>query len=470
MTAPALRRVRATRPPWDVVVLLSVFLVMRFAIPGRYVIGPLGGAGSPAQLVGLAIGLWWVSDWLNQAWPRSTVGQPLKRYAFALLGAVWVSYLIAAIRPTSPDEQLAADRSVLNTIAWIGLMMAAMDGIPTRARLDTLLRRVVLLGGLEAAFGFLQLVTGQTFTQYLQVPGTIDSGPPEEMLSRGSFIRPAGTATHPIEFGITLAMLLPVALHYAINDSGRRTILRRWWPVGMMALALALTISRSAIICTAISLIVLLASWPARARRRVYLAVPGLVVAMAFALPGFLSTITAMFTGISNDPSALSRADSYTLAWAFISRNPVFGRGTGTFLPRYRILDNQYLGSLIETGFVGLACILALILAGAVTAWRLGRPRVRMTSVGAVSDDPASAAPSKLGPALGAGILGAGASLAFFDAWAFALIPSMIFLLLGCVGALRRLTLEGDRPTMPEAPSELSAEPGALPAHPQAAG
>jgi hypothetical protein len=458
MAAPARRRIKVVHLPRDVVLLLTAFLVMRFAIPARYVIGPLGGAGSPAQLVGLGIGLWWVSDWLSQAFPRSTVRQPLKRYAFAFLGAVWVSYLVAAMRPTSPDEQLAGDRSVLNLIAWIGLMMATMDGVPTRGRLDTLLRRVVALVGLEAVFGFLQLVTGQTFTEYLHIPGTIDSGSPVEMLSRGSFMRPAGTATHPIEFGITLAMVLPVALHYAVNDSGHRPALRRWWPVGMIAIALALSISRSAIICTMVGLTVLLASWPAGWRRRVYLSVPGLVVAMAFVLPGFLSTVTGMFTGISNDPSALSRTDSYALAWSFITRSPVLGRGTGTFLPRYRILDNQYLGSLIETGFVGLACMLLLILAGAVTAWRVGQIPVQVASVEAASDRP-----SKLGPALGAGILGSGVSLAFFDAWSFALIPSMLFLLLGCVGALRRLSLEGDWATMPRAlpntPSERKIVP-----------
>jgi O-antigen ligase len=462
MTVPALRRVRAARPPRDVVAVLTLFAVMRIVLPSRYVIGPLGGAGSPAQLLGLGIGLWWVSDWLNQPWTRSGVVQPLRRFGFAFLAAVWVSYLVAAMRPISPDEQLAADRSVLNMVVWIGLMMAAMDRISTRDRLDTLLRRVMVLGGLEAAFGIVQLLTGQTFVQYFHLPGLVDSGMEEEMLTRGSFIRSAGTATHPIEFGITLAMLLPVVLHYAMNDAGRRTVLARWWPVGTMAIALALSISRSAIICTGIGLLVLLASWPPRMRRRVYLAVPALVIGMVFSLPGFFSTIVGMFSGISNDPSALSRTDSYALAWAFITRNPVFGRGTGTFLPRYRILDNQYLLSLIETGFVGLACMLALVLAGTVAAWRLRRtPPVPPVAVAgdrpAVGEEPAG--PSKLGPALGAGILGAGVSLAFFDAWSFALIPSMLFLMLGCVGALRRLTLEGDLPPASGAAPEPSAVP-----------
>lgn len=435
----------STRIPWDVATLLTLFAVLRFVLPNRFVIGPLGGAGSPAQLLGLAIGLWWLSDWLGQPWPRSRVAQPLRRQALILLAAVWASYLVAALRSLSPDEQLAADRSVLNMVVWIGLMLAAMDGITSRERLNTLLRRLVLLGGLEAAFGILQMLAGRTFVDYLHLPGLLDSGVDETLLIRGGFVRPAGTAVHPIEFGVVLAMMLPLALHYAVGGSRRRSAAARWWPVCLMAVALALSVSRSAIICTVVALFVLLGAWPQRYRRLVYLAVPVLLGGMALVRPGFFSTITGMFTGISDDPSTQSRTDSYAVAWAFIARNPVFGRGTGTFLPRYWILDNQYLLFLIETGVLGLVSLILLLVMGSVTAGRL-----RWSPVAAASGTPGGAGNEAgdsmpLGPALGAGIAGAGVSLAFFDAWSFPMVPSMLFLLLGCVGALRRLTLEGDR-------------------------
>ena len=78
-----------------------------------------------------------------------------------------------------------------------------------------------------------------------------------------------------------------------------------------------------------------------------------------------------LFTGISQDDSALSRTDSYDLAAQFIERSPVFGRGLSTFLPSYRILDNQYLGLLIETGVVGTAAFLALLTTALVVAYRM---------------------------------------------------------------------------------------------------
>src|SRR5260370_1903118 len=141
----------------DVVSTLSLFAVLRIVLPSRYVIGPLGGAGEPAQLLGLGIALWWLADWFGQPQPRSRIEQPLKRFALAFLVAVLASYLVAAIRPISPTEQLAADRSALNVIAWGGLMLAAMDGITSRARLDTLLRRVTLLARREGTLATLQL-------------------------------------------------------------------------------------------------------------------------------------------------------------------------------------------------------------------------------------------------------------------------------------------------------------------------
>jgi O-antigen ligase len=244
-------------------------------------------------------------------------------------------------------------------------------------------------------------------------------------------------------------MLLPIALHFAVADAGRRSALARWLPAGLIALALSLSISRSAIICTAIALPVLLTAWPRHLRRRVYLAAPALIACLTVAMPGFYGTVLGLFTGIGNDSSAQSRTGSYGLAWSFVARAPVFGRGVGTFLPPYRILDNQYLGSLIELGFVGLACLLLLFGVGVHTSWQLRKlpgagERMPVGGVAGAAGGGARADSSMLSSALAAATLGGVVSFAFFDAWGFPMIPSILFLLLGCAGALRRLVLEGD--------------------------
>ena len=403
----------------DIVFFLIIYAVLRIVLPAQYVIGPLGGAGQPAQLFGLCIALWWLADWLGQPWSRLRVEQPLKRFAIAFLIAVLISYLVAALRPLSSAEQLAADRSVLNFIAWIGVLLAAMDGITSRARLDTLLRRVALLGGVEGALGVVQLLAKQSFLQYFGLlPGLSNTGVDALLLTRGSFLRPVGTAISPIEYGVFLTMVLPVALHYAVSDVGRRSFVARWSPVLAIGCALSLSLSRSAIVSTVVALALLLPAWPSRLRRRVYLAAVAFIAVAAFGLHGFFGTILNLFGTIGG-----TRAPSP--GWT-ACRWPGHSLTVRRVRPRYRhllpeywILDDQYLGSLIEIGVVGLACMLLLFLNGVVTAWRIPRPL-------AVPDSRARAE-FRLGPVLAAAVAAGTVSFAFFDAFSFPMAPSMVF-------------------------------------------
>ena len=109
-----------------------------------------------------------------------------------------------------------------------------------------------------------------------------------------------------------------------------------------------------------------------------------------------------------------------------MSASPVVGRGFSTFLPEYRILDNQYLGLAIETGLLGLTAFLALLAASLRAAhW------ARRT------------APDLLGAQLGAGLLGSvaagSATLALFDGLSFSMSAGMLFLVIGLAGACHRL-------------------------------
>jgi O-antigen ligase len=149
-----------------------------------------------------------------------------------------------------------------------------------------------------------------------------------------------------------------------------------------------------------------------------------------------LGTITKLFTGISQDDSAASRTNSYPLAFEFIARTPVFGRGFQTFLPSYRILDNQYLGLLIETGFVGVAALLGFFLTVILVAFMARRrfPDVRSRSCAA---------------ALGASVAAPAACLAFVDGFAFPMMAGLTFLCAALVGAVHAQSLRADTPSRP---------------------
>jgi O-antigen ligase len=220
-------------------------------------------------------------------------------------------------------------------------------------------------------------------------------------------------------------MLLPLALHYALYDR-HRILVRRWWPVAMIAVALPIAISRSAIVGAIVVLAFVLPAWPVTVRRRAYGVIVLLGGALFVTVPGLLGTLTGLFTQIGTDSSAQSRTGSYTLAGEFISHAPVFGRGFLTFLPSYRILDNQYLGLIIDAGFVGLIALLGVFLTGIFTARRVYRKS---------SDERVR----NLAQAVAASIAAIAVEFALFDAFSFPMAASMAFFVVGLAGALHRL-------------------------------
>ena len=412
--------------PADAATVLTLFIFLLFAIPSRLVVAPLGGAGSPAQLVGMAALVWWSGTQL--LFPRRTrQGARFIRPALLLfVVAVLASYVVATLRPISAIELRAADRGLLTLAAWLGIILVAADGVPSRARLETFLRRLVVAGGIIALLGLIQFQTGKTVVDAIQIPGLSVNSDLTNVLARDGFARAAGTALHPIEYGIVLMTILPLAIHFALFDRSR-SLVRRWWAVVALALAAATSISRSVLVCGIVVLAFLIPTWPTALRRRTYVALVCLVGIMFVAIPGMLGTWIRLFSGIGSDSSALSRTDSYAIAFDFIARYPFFGRGLFTFLPEYRILDNQYLLMLIETGIVGLLAFSTLVLSALIATQKVRR----RTSDREVGD---------LAQALGAAVAASAASLTLFDGLSFPQMASTLMLMLGAAVALYRLT------------------------------
>lgn len=428
----------ATPSPWpglpkapaDGTTFLTCYLVLLFAIPSRLIIGPLGAAGTPAQALGITATVWWFWHTLAQPLDHEMRPRPMRRAMLVLVAAILASYIAAMSRPIAMIELSSTEIGLLSMLSWLGVLLVANDGIPSRDRLDVLVRRLVLAGGLVATLGVLQFATGMAFTDLIQIPGLTSNSLLVSVRDREGFNRPSGTALHPIEFGTTLAVLLPLCLHLAFHPGsvGRA---RQWFPVLTIALAVPLSISRSAILGAAVVLLILMPTWTVAARRWTLASLATGALAMFVLVPGFIGTITRLFTGISKDTSARSRTDSYALALDFVERAPVTGRGFLTFMPEYRILDNQYLGMLIDTGVLGVGALIALFTTGVVVAVRCrGR-----------SQDEES---RSLALALAAAVSAAAVSFFFFDAFSFPMLAGVTFLVLGLIGALDGLS----RPTM----------------------
>ena len=100
---------------------------------------------------------------------------------------------------------------------------------------------------------------------------------------------------------------------------------------------------------------------------------------------------------------------------------------SATFLPAYVIVDNQYLGLLVELGIAGLVAFLLLVSAGMLCAWRARRL--------AKDNERRQTSQSVL-----ASIAAAALAFGFFDAFAFPMAASLLFLMLGIAGALWRIS------------------------------
>jgi O-antigen ligase len=405
--------------------VVSVYLVFLIAIPSRLVVGPLGSAGTPAALVGIGCLLWWMWAQLNRS-ERKPHARTRVRLALGLFViSVGASFVVAMVRPIAVEEMSTADAALVTLAGWSGVLLIVHDGVVDRGRLITLLGRICFAGGALAALGIVQFVTRSSLTDAVSIPGLTANVPLYPILDRSGFARPSGTALHPIEFGSTLAVILPITLARAFSST-TKSVLARWWPVVAIAVAVPISLSRSSLIGAAAALLVLLPTWSRKARRAALAAIVALMVTVFVTVPGMLGQLRNLFTGLSQDASVQSRSGSYDIAWEFIQRSPMFGRGLGTFLPSYRIFDNQYLGMAVEVGVVGTLAFLTLLTVAGLAA--LGARHG--------SSDPVI---RQYGQSLLAAVVVASVDMALFDSFSFPMFSGATFLVLGLAGCLRRI-------------------------------
>lgn len=413
---------------FDVVTWLTIYLVLLLAVPSRLVVGPLGSAGAPSMLVGLAsLGIWAVILLVRRRSADVLHFSPMRWALLALIVSCAISYVLAMSRPINEDEISPADVAMLSLMSWAGTMLLASDGIQKKRRIDDLVWRIVLATGALGLLGLAQFVLEQPIVDLIRIPGLTELAP-AELFVRNGLVRPSGTATHPIEYGAILAMALPLTLHVAFQHTHRKVLLR-WPPVLVITAVIAISGSRSAYLCALAGVVVCLFAWtPVLRRWMISLALIGFVL-VALLVPRMLRLLVTLFDDPANDTSITSRTDSFDLAWAFVVEHPLFGRGFGTFLPKYRIFDNQFLALLVSGGLVGVLALLAL---GFVAL----REMRRMARMAPAAD---AVAARDLAGSLSGAVVAGFVGMAFFDAFSFPMTMGTLFLILGIIGALSRL-------------------------------
>lgn len=430
-------------PAW---VFVAAYAVLLLCVPTRLIVGPIGAPGTPANLLAIAGLLWWSCSMVGGL--GTVRGPTLPRLAFGLLAAtVLLSYAMGNLRGWSQPADIhqrsdrlweeanvaqvtdiissAADRGLLAFAGWAGVYLLASEGMRSWAQLERLVDWIVRAAAVVAALAVLQYFTGMNVAAYLRIPGLVGITDFGNALSRSELNRVVVTSAHPIELGVVMAALLPLALHRALREPRAPW---PWLPVALTGVAALMSVSRSAIVVAGVAFVVLFVGWPMKRRLvAVVLSVP-LALALRAALPGLLGTIRSLFTGLEGDPSVTGRTDDYPLVFRLIEQRPLHGQGLFTFVPMvYRTVDNQILVLLLEVGVVGTAAFVLLFLVSQLSAWA---PRLRRLD----------AQKQHLGLTISASLAGIVTSFLTFDALSFRQAAGLTFLLLGMAGAVYHLT------------------------------
>ncbi|GGH49074.1 O-antigen ligase family protein [Microbacterium album] len=420
---------RARRPrTGTALTMVTVYVVLLFAVPSNLVIPALGSLGRPSVLWGLLLLLWWIVARLQAREADVRAASQPVRWACALLLVVALVSFAAAMLRGQPDDQVTTAMTALaRLLSWGGVLLVTMDGLRTLRDVDALIARIVAAGAAVSVLGLAQFVTGQTLLDaFALIPGL--EAEQAGVIARGGFTRPAGTATHPLEYSAAICSVLPLAITLGVirADAGRGRLPWTWLPAALIGFSALLSVSRSGLIGLVVAVIASLPALPAAYR---WIVAAGGTLAAGVAVvvvPGLFRTLVDLFSGIESDSSTLSRANGLARVPEFIESSPVFGLGFGTFLPRYYIFDNQWVLILLELGVLGLLAFGLLVLAamwGAVST-------VRRSPYGDVA-------------ALGRGIIAAIATsavlFAFFDGLSFPGSAGVFFLLVGLSGAVRSI-------------------------------
>lgn len=440
----ALNKHHASRPPgappvqgWrpDAVSVLTLLAASAFVIPARYTFPPLGGAGRLDTMLGIVLLGWWM---VTRAVPSLTVRtrQPMRWIVLLLLLGVFVSAGLAYQRGLSTLEFNGMDRKILDWLSVAGILLVAMDGIRSVARAEVLLKRLVLLGLFVALVADIQFFLGYDLTYQLQPPGLTANLDLATVENRSVVARVYGTSLHPIEFGVLMSVVGALSAHFALVAKTRVERQWRWIMTAIIVGSGLFSVSRSAVVSIAILLIGFFAVWRPRMWFNGMVAAVAGVLAMRAVAPGLIGTLQALFENLGNDQSIAGRTNDYELVFPMIEESFWWGRGPGTFnVEEYFVLDNQWLGQLVSTGFVVTMTLAALLVAAIAQAHHLSRK--------ARTDDQ-----RHLAHTLMLVLLVFVAVSSFFDSLSFPQIRVYTLIVLGVVGGLWSLHNERPEPVM----------------------
>ena len=435
---------------WRTLVSLIVLCILFIPIRRYQLPAALPVNLEPYRLIVGLVALAWLASALVQSdlrIRRTGFEGPLLAFGLAVL----LGILSNGGRIQALDVNQFVLKKVTFFVSFALVMYMVASVVHSRRDIDWLVGLLVIGGAIVAGLAIVESRTGFNIFDHLQRVMPVlhfdASQLPKWTGERGGRVRAYASAQHAIALGAALAMLVPLAVY-----QGMRTRQGGWWiATGVLVLGTMATVSRTAMLMLLAEAVVFVVLKPASMKRMWPLLLPLLVVAH-IAAPGTIGAFKDAFFPkgglVAQQSAGAGTYGSGRLAdlspgireW---KRTPILGGGFGTRvtdqadpLVNAPILDDEWLGTLLETGAAGFLALLWLF---ARATRRLGRAARR-------DDSPRS----WLTAGLAAAIVAFAVGMATYDAFSFIQVTFLLFILLGV--AASELTLEARQPAAVRAP------------------
>ena len=421
-TAPA----RVKERPSHSVRLLQAFAISLMVLPGDYVVKVIGGDGYAAALIAYFMLLVWIAGSMLRHHNPFTYHYPIKITLAWMWVATLACYAVMDRATLTKIQTASADRWLMQLLGMSAIVLVAAEGLPTLEDIRRVLRPLTWGGAVCGIVAGLQFKAKINLINYLKLPGfaiNAAASSTATIVERGTQNRVPGTATDPIEMGVAMAMLLALAIYLMMHDKAR-PMWQRVVPILCIAVGVAASVSRSAVIALVIAVGGLIISLPPTRRLKGLVAVPVAIGVIAVSAPGLIETLLSFFLGIGTDPSITHRTNNYPYVLHLVQQSPWLGQGGGTYIPSFstNTLDNEYLDTVIQLGLLGLAAMISYIVCPVLTAFAARRH----TTSSELRD---------LCAALGAAELAAVVVSGTFDSFSFPMFYNLQALIAGLIGA-----------------------------------
>jgi O-Antigen ligase len=348
--------------------IIELILVILFVPMGRYALP----ASLPFQLEPYRLFV----AFILACWTTTLLIDPRVRLRRSGFGAPLVAVVIVAVASiavnTTRISTLAVSADVtkrLTIFASFFVVVALIVSVGKTAwDIEAFVRWLVGGGGVLALLGLVEAATGfnlfnhlrtvMPFLREIPLPFSLD-------VARGGRLRIYASAEHPIALSAVFVMLLPLALYLVQTRRSER----RWWvPAFLLFAATIATESRTGVMM----LVAVIVTFLMLRFRETARLLPALLLVLLFvhvAVPGSLGNVTSAFfpkggliAAEKADPGTHGSGRLADLGPALheFSATPFLGQGFGTRVTDHGanpapILDDQWLGTLLETGALGIA-------------------------------------------------------------------------------------------------------------------